>query len=80
MRGKVNLNPNMLNNKRHPGLSAGPARLDENPLLFAEIPRRGGHDRPFADHNLAPLPYRLPDVVFAYELGRFLQGRGCGRR
>ena len=79
LRGKVNLNPNMLNNKRHPSSSAGPARLDENPMLFAEVPSRGRDDRPLANHNLAPLSYRLPDVVFADELDRSFHAGRCGR-
>jgi hypothetical protein len=29
-------------------------------------------DGPFSDHNFAPLPDGLPNVVFAYEVGRLL--------
>jgi hypothetical protein len=45
-------------------------------VLFAEIPRRRRHDGSFADGDLAPLPNSLPNVVFANELGWFLDSLG----
>jgi hypothetical protein len=40
-------------------------------MLFAQITRRRCHNRALADYNFATLPERLPNVLFAYEVGRF---------
>jgi hypothetical protein len=42
--------------------------LNEYFVLFSEVARRRRHDGSLSDYNFAPLPYRLPNVVFAYEL------------
>ena len=44
-------------------------------MLLAEIARRGSNDCSFADYNFAVLLERLPDVFFAYEVGRLYTGR-----
>ena len=52
--------------------SARPAGLHEEAVLFAEVAGGWSDDSSFADYNFAVLLDGLPDVVFTYELGRFL--------
>ena len=56
--------------------SARPARLDEDLLRFAEVPRGRRDDRLLADEQLPSRPQRRPDIVFADELCRVI---GCER-
>ena len=55
--------------------SARPARLLEDLLRFAEVPRRRRDDRPLADQQLPSRPKRRPDVVLTNELGRVIGSR-----
>ena len=48
-----------------------PRRLDEEAMLFAEVPGRRCHNRALTDYNFATLSQGLPNVLFAYEVGRF---------
>ena len=56
------------------GSSAGPAGLNEQSVLFPEVPRRRRDYGSLTDHNFAPLLEGLTDVVFAYEVGSFFTG------
>ena len=40
-------------------------------MLFAEVPGRRCHNRALTDYNFATLSQGLPNVLFAYEVGRF---------
>ena len=74
---QVNTNPSVLNNKKDPMLlSAGPRRLDENPMLLGEVARRRCHDSALADYNFASLPDCLAHVVFADEVRNFFTATG----
>ena len=44
-------------------------------LRFTEVSGSGSDNRVIANHNFASLTDRLADVVFAYEVRRFLHGR-----
>ena len=48
--------------------------MDEDAVLFGEVSGSGSDNRVIANNNFATLSDRLPDVVFAYEVGRFLHG------
>src|SRR4051812_44833315 len=50
---------------------AGPGRLNEQAMLFAQVPSRRCHDGTLANDDFTILSQGLTDVVFAYELGRF---------
>ncbi len=41
-------------------------------MLFAEVAGGGCHDSALANYNFAVLFQGLPDVIFAYEVGRLL--------
>ena len=48
--------------------------MNENAVVLAKVARGWRYDSAFADYNFAPLPHGLPNVVFAYEVGRFFHG------
>jgi len=54
---------------------ARPAGLHEEPVLLAEVARGRGDDGSFADYDFAILLQRLPNIVFADEVG--WRGRRC---
>src|SRR5918993_3669832 len=84
-RGKVNPKSNWLNNnslecslpsapgcvRRVAPASAGPGGLNEQAMFVPKVAGRRSDYGPFTDYDFAVLLQGLPNVVFAYEVGRF---------
>ena len=51
-----------------------PGGFDEEPMLLSEVSGSRCHNRALANYNFATLFERLPNVLFAYEVGRFFNG------